>query len=82
MYLNRRAFVHLIAGLLASVSLPKLFHGSAHAQTAAPAKDEKAWRHGLSLFGDLKYPEGFKHFGYVNPAAPKGGHVPMGAWQL
>ncbi|WP_333473723.1 extracellular solute-binding protein [Xanthobacter dioxanivorans] len=30
-------------------------------------------RHGLSVFGDLKYPPGFTHFDYVNPAAPKGG---------
>ena len=30
-------------------------------------------RHGLSAFGDLKYPEGFLHFDYVNPKAPKGG---------
>ena len=29
--------------------------------------------HGISTFGDLKYPEGFKHFDYVNPDAPKGG---------
>jgi microcin C transport system substrate-binding protein len=32
-------------------------------------------RHGLSLFGDLKYPPGFRHFDYVNPQAPKGGGV-------
>ena len=32
-----------------------------------------AWRHGVSLFGDLKYQPGFKHFEYVNPQAPKGG---------
>jgi microcin C transport system substrate-binding protein len=31
------------------------------------------FRHGLSTFGDLKYPADFKHFDYVNPAAPKGG---------
>jgi microcin C transport system substrate-binding protein len=31
------------------------------------------WRHGLSLFGDVKYPAGFKHFDYVNPNAPKAG---------
>ena len=42
----------------------------AHAQSAA---GEPAWRHGLSLFGDLKYPADFKHFDYVNPDAPKGG---------
>jgi microcin C transport system substrate-binding protein len=29
--------------------------------------------HGLSAFGDLKYPADFKHFDYVNPSAPKGG---------
>ena len=33
------------------------------------------WRHGLSLFGDLRYPPGFRHFDYVNPQAPKGGTV-------
>jgi microcin C transport system substrate-binding protein len=31
------------------------------------------FRHGLSTFGDLKYPADFKHFDYVNPAAPIGG---------
>src|SRR5690606_16565312 len=29
--------------------------------------------HGLSAFGDLKYPADFQHFDYVNPEAPKGG---------
>ena len=37
--------------------------------------EEPTWRHGLSLFGDLKYPAGFKNFEYVNPTAPKGGVV-------
>ncbi|WP_119273156.1 extracellular solute-binding protein [Taklimakanibacter deserti] len=32
-------------------------------------------RHGLSAFGDLKYPPDFKHFDYVNPDAPKGGRL-------
>jgi microcin C transport system substrate-binding protein len=36
---------------------------------------EKVWRHGVSLFGDLKYPAGFKQFDYVNAAAPKGGAI-------
>jgi microcin C transport system substrate-binding protein len=36
---------------------------------------ERMWRHGVSLFGDLKYPANFKHFDYVNPNAPKGGAV-------
>jgi microcin C transport system substrate-binding protein len=30
-------------------------------------------RHGISAFGDLKYPADFKQFDYVNPNAPKGG---------
>jgi len=30
-------------------------------------------RHGISAFGDLKYPADFKNFDYVNPEAPKGG---------
>src|SRR5262245_30484274 len=32
-------------------------------------------RHGLSAFGDLKYPANFAHFGWVNPDAPKGGRL-------
>jgi microcin C transport system substrate-binding protein len=35
--------------------------------------------HGLSIHGDLKYPPGFPHFAYVNPAAPKGGDVRLAA---
>ena len=39
----------------------------------AGAAGEPVWRHALSLFGDIKYPAGFKRFDYVNPDAPKGG---------
>jgi microcin C transport system substrate-binding protein len=35
--------------------------------------DEKKWQHGLSLYGELKYPASFKQFDYVNAKAPKGG---------
>ena len=31
--------------------------------------------HGYALWDDLKYPEGFAHFDYVNPDAPKGGEL-------
>ena len=34
---------------------------------------ESPERHGMSAFGDLKYPPDFKHFDYVAPNAPKGG---------
>jgi microcin C transport system substrate-binding protein len=40
---------------------------------ADSAGSEPAWRHALSLFGDIKYPAGFQRFDYVNPDAPKGG---------
>ena len=43
---------------------------TAHAQSAP---DGLKWRHGVSTFGDIKYPAGFKRFDYVNPEAPKGG---------
>jgi microcin C transport system substrate-binding protein len=39
----------------------------------ASAADGGAGVHGISVFGDLKYPVDFHHFDYVNPAAPKGG---------
>ena len=45
---------------------------SAHAQSGV---GEPAFRHALSLFGEIKYPAGFKRFDYVNPEAPKGGSV-------
>ena len=41
----------------------------------ATAPVSAAKRHGLSTFGDLKYPPDFKHFSYVNPNAPKGGRL-------
>ena len=33
--------------------------------------------HAYAQFGDIKYPVGFTHFDYVNPAAPKGGEIRM-----
>ncbi|HET7889227.1 MAG TPA: extracellular solute-binding protein [Bradyrhizobium sp.] len=78
MTLNRR---HLLQGGAVAAIAPALATasgfstiGSAGAQTAAA---EPAWRHGLSLFGDIKYPAGFKRFDYVNPDAPKGGIARM-----
>lgn len=42
--------------------------------------DEKNYSgHGIAMHGDLKYPAGFPHFDYVNPQAPKGGEVRLGA---
>ena len=33
--------------------------------------------HAYAQFGDIKYPEGFSHFSYVNSVAPKGGEIAM-----
>lgn len=40
---------------------------------SAQAQQADAERHGISAFGDLKYPADFKSFDYVNVNAPKGG---------
>ncbi|MCX7350015.1 MAG: extracellular solute-binding protein, partial [Alphaproteobacteria bacterium] len=40
--------------------------------------EDREFRHALTLFQDIKYPADFKHFDYVNPAAPKGGRVRFG----
>lgn len=39
------------------------------------AQEDSGWRHASSLHEEYKYPEGFAHFDYVNPDAPKGGTV-------
>ncbi|OAF16373.1 hypothetical protein AYJ54_38475 [Bradyrhizobium centrolobii] len=39
----------------------------------AVASEAPAEVHGISAFGDLKYPADFHHFDYVNVDAPKGG---------
>jgi microcin C transport system substrate-binding protein len=70
---NRRSV--LTSGLLALAArrLPlPAWTGRAEAQEGQAGV---AWRHGLSLFGDLKYPANFKQFDYVNANAPKGGTI-------
>ena len=48
---------------------------AAFAFSPAQAAENVSIRHGMSLFGELKYGPDFKHFDYVNPDAPKGGTV-------
>ena len=78
MRLTRRAILRTGAAAFAASPLQALTGTPAALaqESAAP----RAWKHGLSLFGDLKYPEGFKHFDYVNANAPKGGTVRMMAF--
>jgi microcin C transport system substrate-binding protein len=70
MKLTRRTVIRASAASLAAPALGSL--GAASFVRLAAAQ-QPAWRHGLSLFGEPKYPAGFKHFDYVNPAAPQGG---------
>jgi microcin C transport system substrate-binding protein len=48
--------------------------GFAVAAAPMPARADGA-SHGLSTFGELKYPADFAHFDYVKPDAPKGGRI-------
>lgn len=48
--------------------------------TLVRAEDKIITSHGISIFGDLKYPADFSHFDYVNPQAPKGGE--MSTWSF
>jgi len=58
---TRRGVLAISAGALASGLSP-----------SRAAADETE-THGISSFGDLKYPADFHHFEFVNPGAPKGG---------
>ena len=66
------AIAAVVPALGTVTGLPAL--DPARAQTGT---GEPAWRHALSLFGDVKYPADFKRFDYVNPDAPKGGIARM-----
>jgi microcin C transport system substrate-binding protein len=64
---DRRAVLKLAAGAAAGLGASRL----PWMTPAGAAKEREA--HGISAFGDLKYPADFAHFDYVDPAAPKGG---------
>ena len=53
-----------------------LYSPSSIAETAANTQTVHK-SHGIAMHGEPKYPAGFKHFEYVNPAAPKGGSVKL-----
>jgi microcin C transport system substrate-binding protein len=68
MSLNRRNLLSAAAAVAVTPAFRRLSLAQADAE-------KRVWRHGLSLFGEPKYPAGFKNFDYVNPAAPQGGLV-------
>lgn len=55
------------------LALAAFVTGTAKAETVIKA-------HGISTFGDLKYPADFTHLDYVNPDAPKGGEISIWAF--
>ncbi len=75
MSISRRSFVAAAGVGLLTPARPR----AAVPLPAAKNKNQPAWRHGVSLFGDLKYPPGFSHFDYVNPDAATGGSVRQSA---
>ncbi len=65
--MNRRSLLASVLLVSTARRLPfSNWIGSAQAEV-------NTWRHGISLFDELKYPAGFKKFDYVNANAPKGG---------
>ncbi len=75
MKLSRRTVLRSSAVALAAPAMGTALSVLGVAGPAGAQTQTRQWKHGLSLFGDLKYPEGFKNFDYVNPAAPQGGTV-------
>jgi microcin C transport system substrate-binding protein len=74
--LSRRSLIRTGLVAAASPALARLGLSGLPAAAQEHAKDHQ-WQHGLSLFDDLKYPAGFKHFDYVNAQAPKTGSARM-----
>ncbi|MFN3687505.1 extracellular solute-binding protein [Salinarimonas sp.] len=65
------------AALAFAVALPLAL--VAPGAAALAAEEGPAWRHGAALMGEPRYEPGFPHFDYVNPDAPKGGLLRLGA---
>ena len=76
-HLTRRTILRIGSLALAAPAAGILQALPGAAQTAPGLS--RNWRHGLSLFGDLHYPDGFQRFDYVNPDAPRGGTVRLSA---
>jgi len=63
--INRRQAIAVTGGAVATILV--------RPAAAQKESEQETERHGMSAFGDLKYPPDFHHFDYVNPDAPKGG---------
>lgn len=69
---TRRELGRLTLGAGALAALPPVLTRAAGTTVA----------HGVSAFGDLKYPLDFTHFDYVNPDAPVGGTYSTGVAEI
>ena len=73
MILTRRSLIKTVSLLgLGSVS------GLRVLSIEPAAAQDRQFKHGTNIYGELKYPSDFKHFDYVNPDAPKGGRLRLG----
>lgn len=78
----RRSFLRFGLAGAAAASASRAASAAPSAPAPAPIPSGNAGvvkSHGLSIYGDLKYPAGFRHFDYVNPTAPKVGEVRLSA---
>lgn len=64
----------LALSVVAGAALSAAFPAMAQETEASSGRE---WRHGVALVGEPQYPEGFDHFDYVNPDAPKGGRLDL-----
>ena len=71
---TRRKHLHQLGAAFLAPCGTAAFSPLIAAQATPPA-----WRQGVSLFGDLKYPAGFPRFDYASSSAPTGGRVRQGA---
>ncbi|WHZ36351.1 MULTISPECIES: extracellular solute-binding protein [unclassified Sagittula] len=72
-HVDRRSALGLIGATAATPLLPRTGWAESHEMA------DTIRAHGYSFYGDLKYPADYPHFAYVNPDAPKGGEIVIGA---
>jgi microcin C transport system substrate-binding protein len=70
---NRNEIVTELPDLTRRSTLVLGVGGVIAALSGKAKSDEGTEHHGMSAFGELKYPADFQHFDYVDPNAPKGG---------
>ncbi len=72
---SRRRFGQFVLAAGGAATLPRTLFAQSPTDTLV---------HGLSAYGDLKYPADYPHFDYASPNAPRGGAMNLGVanWAL